>query len=216
MAVVGETFELAANHLVRLLAQSGFVASEIGIASTAFQQPEVMGLGSIEKILPNDIFGAGILVLPLDLRLSQVEQSMPTNRIIWFAAREDIAPSSVQLVQGEQAVFVEAAYFVLAEGFATRVQLGKRPENLSRCDLAPMLASLAAALALGLKMEILKDYLAPVFVLIAGMGAFLSTKRSRTLQQVSWRLLTGGLSPQSSRIRSALNHAQELQRCHHE
>ena len=79
-----------------------------------------------------------------------------------------------------------------------------------------MLASLAAALALGLKMEILKDYLAPVFVLIAGMGAFLSTKRSRTLQQVSWRLLTGGLSPQSSRMRSALNHAQELQRCHHE
>jgi len=36
-------------------------------------------------------------------------------------------------------------------------------------------------------------FCAPVFVFIAGMGAFLSTTRGRTLQHVSWRLLTRGL-----------------------
>ena len=132
-------------------------ASEIGIALNAFPQPEINGLGSIEKLLPTDISGTGILVLPLDLRLSRAEQSMPANRIIWFAAREDIASSSVRLVEGERVVFVEADYFVLAEGSATRVKLGKRPANIMGDELAPILA---AALALGLKIEMLKDYLA--------------------------------------------------------
>ena len=36
-------------------------------------------------------------------------------------------------------------------------------------------------------------FCAPVFIFIAGIGAFLSTKRGRPLQHVAWRLLTRGL-----------------------
>ena len=93
---------------------------------------------------------------------------MPAKRIIWFAARGDIASTSVRLYEGERALFVEADYFVLAEGFATRVKLGKRPANVRNDELAPMLASLAAALALGLKIEILKDYLATLEFTVPG------------------------------------------------
>ncbi len=100
---------------------------------------------------------AEILVLPFSGSLPKV--SIAAERIIWFATREDSAPSADQLGAQGRAVFVEADKILLAQGSKARVQLGKRPANLQSAELAPLLAALAAALALGLSVEVLKKYL---------------------------------------------------------
>ena len=56
-------------------------------------------------------------------------------------------------------MFVQGDSIVLAQGSVTRIPLGKRPAKLKSEELAPLLAALAAALALGLSIEVLQDYL---------------------------------------------------------
>jgi hypothetical protein len=101
---------------------------------------------------------AGILVLPFEQSL-RAKGALSAERIIWFAAHENSSPLAELLDGKSRAVFAQSDSIVLAQGSATRVQLGKRPENLKSEELAPMLAALAAALALGLSIEELKAYL---------------------------------------------------------
>lgn len=99
------------------------------------------------------------LVLPFEQSRMQAGVTLPVERIIWFGARADLAPPTDRLAERERAVFVDADSIVLAQGPATRVLLGKRPVDLKGEELAPLLAALAAAQALGLNIEVLQEYL---------------------------------------------------------
>jgi cyanophycin synthetase len=113
-----------------------------------------------DELLRGGLAEAGILVLPFERSVPQKEVSLPAERLIWFASQEVSTPPVELLVERGRALFFAAGEVVLAQGSGTRVALGKMPANLTRGELAPLLAALAAALALGHNINVLKEYLA--------------------------------------------------------
>jgi len=103
---------------------------------------------------------AEMVVLPFERALAPGNLTLPAARIIWFAAQEESPLPADRLAEQSRAVFVQGDSIVLANGSATRVSLGKRPAKLSSAELAPLLAALAGALALGINIEVLQAALA--------------------------------------------------------
>lgn len=145
---------------VALLKLSTDELQRSGLGNDVCNVAVVLGGKSNEAVLPAGVAEAGSLVLPLERSLPAASATLPAERSIWFATQATSAPSAVQLGERGRAVFVEGDAVVLAQGSQPRVQLGKRPANRSSEDLTSLLAALAAALALGINVEVLQGYLA--------------------------------------------------------